>query len=97
LINDTFDFKQFNNDKTIFKKDLDNTKNNYYFTSFYKLDKNILIYYHNKLKYLLNNKIEYLDNDLEIILPDLIKKYISEIDNLGITQRIAVWNEISKI
>jgi hypothetical protein len=101
LINDTFDYNDFNNDKSIFKKDLNNVKNNtkqnYYFTCFYKLDKNILIEYHNKLNYLLNNQIEYIDNDLEIILPDLLKEYISEVDNLGITQRISVWNVISNI
>jgi len=97
VINNNFIYKDYNNNKNLFKKDENNPKKEYYFTCFFKLDKNILIEYYNKLKKLLLEKTMETDNDCEIILPRLIKNNITKIKNLGITQRIAVWKEISNI
>jgi hypothetical protein len=63
----------------------------YFYTSFYKLDKSILKEYFNNLNILRNNKEKYTANgyDFEVIVPNIIIDKISLVYNLGITQRIA--------
>ena len=39
----------------------------------------------------------YQDNDWETILPKSLNYNFIEIPNLGITQNIAVWNQMDKI
>jgi hypothetical protein len=104
LVNSDFDFKKYDNDKNIFKRNNTIRKKEYFYTCFYKLNKNILIEYHNKLIKLLKTNLDELNDngkaylDCEILLPKLIKEYITEEKGfLGITQRVAVWNDTSKI
>ena len=104
LVNSDFDFKKYDNDKNIFKRNNTIRKKEYFYTCFYKLNKNILIEYHNKLINLLKTNLDELnkngksDLDCEVLLPKLIQEYITEEKEfLGITQRVAVWNDISKI
>ena len=75
------------------------SKKDYFYTCFYKLDKSILHEYHQILHKLINvNREQLQDIDCEILLPKLISNKITEIpDFLGITQRVAVWNDLSNI
>jgi hypothetical protein len=100
LVNSDFDFNKYDNDKNIFKRNNTIPKKEYFYTCFYKLDKNMLMKYHDKLKMLLKiNLNEWKGNlDCEVLLPNLIKESITEEKGLlGITQRVAVWNDTSKI
>jgi hypothetical protein len=103
LINSDFDFHKYDNDKNIFKRNNTITKKEYFYTCFYKLNKNILMEYHDKLKMLIKTDIselekEYKNLDCEVLLPNLIKESITEEKGfLGITQRVAVWNDTSKV
>ena len=100
LVNSDFDYKKYDNDKNIFKRNNTISKKEYFYTCFYKLNKNILIEYHAKLKKLLKTNLDDWkgDMDCEVILPNLIKESITEEKGfLGITQRVAVWNDNSKI
>ena len=104
LINSDFDFKKYDNDKNIFKRNKSIIKKDYFYTCFYKLNKNILMEYHDKLKLLLKTNLDELDEngksdlDFEVLLPKLLKAQITEEEGLlGITQRVAVWKDISKI
>lgn len=58
LVNSDFDFNKYDNDKNIFKRNNTITKKEYFYTCFYKLDKNMLMKYHDKLQNLLKNKFE---------------------------------------
>jgi len=104
LVNSDFDFKKYDNDKNIFKRNNTIRKKEYFYTCFYKLNKNILMEYHSKLKTLLKTNLdEWNENvkedlDCEIILPKILKERITEEKGLlGLTQRVAVWKDTSKI
>ena len=99
LINETFNFDNFNNDLNIFKKNNDVTDRDYYYTCFYKLNSSILSKYFDNLQILLDNKHLYENDvsDIEVIVPNTVIENISIIENLGITERIAVSNTINNI
>jgi hypothetical protein len=99
LINSYFNFNDYENNNIIFKKNNDVKDRDYYYTCFYKLTPNIIHEYFDKLKMLLDNKHLYENNfsDLEVILPKLLIHKIKPIQNLGITQRIAIFNTIENI
>jgi hypothetical protein len=99
VINTSFQFKNFDNTDIIFKKNKDVIDRDYYYTCFYKLTPTIIIEYFNKLQMLINNKHLYENNtsDLEVILPKLFIDKMKPVQNLGITQRIAVFNTIEDI
>ena len=100
LVNSDFDFNKYDNDKNIFKRNNTILKKEYFYTCFYKLNKDILVEYHDKLKKLLKINFDEWKGDLdcEVLLPNLIKESITEEKELlGITQRVAVWNDTSKI
>ena len=93
IINNKFDYSLYDNNKNIFKKNNDILDKEYYYTSFFKLEKGILNEYFEKLKKLVDNKEKYENkqSDCEVILPNLIMDKITLLDNLGITQRISVY------
>jgi hypothetical protein len=95
LVNKNFNYKNFDNNYNILKKNIDVTDREYYYTSFYKLEKNTLDYYFNKLSYYFNHYKNYTDivPDIEVIVPFILKNNFAELITLGITQRIAVWKE----
>ena len=95
LINDEFDYSLYDNNYSIIKKNKLIVDKDYYFTCFYKLNKDIILNYFNELKNIIENQELYKNMDCEVILGDKIKKYgnFKEIDNLGITQKIAIKSE----
>jgi hypothetical protein len=99
LINKDFNYQKYDNNKNLFKRNLTISKKDYFYTCFYKLDKSFLPEYHQLLQSLINNNKDPLpDIDCEILLPKLFSDKIAEIPELlGITQRVAVWNDISNI
>lgn len=99
LINNTFNYDDYNNNLNIFKKNEEVLNRDYYFTSFYKLTPDILIEYFESLNDILINKDIYNENtvnDIEVIVPNKIKNK-NMINNLGITQIFSVWNKIDNI
>ena len=99
ILNETFIFDNFNNDLNIFKKNNDVTNRDYYYTCFYKLNSKILPEYFNNLQTLLDNKHLYENDvsDIEVIVPKTIIDNITLIENLGITERIAVIKSVNNI
>jgi hypothetical protein len=100
FINDKFNYNNYDNDYTIFKKNLEVLDRDYYYTSFYKINSNKILDYFDILKNIEKEKKKYsstnIPNDFEVILPSKINDK-KEITNLGITQVIAVWNQINEI
>ena len=99
IINKNFNYSTYDNNKNIFKKNANVLDRDYFYTSFYKLDKSILKDYFNNLNTLRNNKENYSSKgyDFEVIVPNTIIDKISLVNNLGITQRIAVTGSIDDI
>lgn len=98
LINNTFNYNMYDNNKNIFKKNVDVTDRDYYYTSFYKLSNNILTEYFDKLKILFNVDDKDKTNiDFEVIVPNTIINKLTFIANLGITQYISIANIIDDI
>ena len=99
LINNNFIFNNFDNKLNIFKKNIKVKDRKYFYTCFYKLNPSFLPEYFNKLQNLLDNKKKYENSysDFEVIVPNVIYNNISQIEELGITERIAVFNEINNI
>ncbi len=98
LINETFDYKIFDNEFNIFKHN-PIFDENFYYTSFYKISYSNFNNYSNVINELFesikkNNKL-YDGISYEIFFP--IKLNIKKLDYLGITEYIAVRNEINYI
>jgi hypothetical protein len=101
LINEEFDFKNYDNNENIFKKNEQITNRNYYYTSFYKIDKNYLHkYFNNLFKIIIDS--EHDDEwkkrqelhcnkcfDLEVLIPETMINDITLVPSLGITQILA--------
>ena len=96
-LNDNFDYNNFDNNDNIFKKNKDLSEIKYYYTSFYKISGNFCDEYFKLLNKTFQNKDRYLDMNLEEIIPEIINYNFKEIDCLGLTQKIAVWNQIDDI
>jgi len=97
LINDKFNYNKYNNDKNIIKKSVNIVDRNYWYTCFYKINKNYIHKYFEKINFILENKKMYEEEDLEVIFSKVFADEFSFEDELGITQNIAVWNEINDI
>ena len=89
LINESFNYSNYDNNNNIMKKNEKITNRAYLFTCFYKLDKSILTSYFNQLKIIRENKDSYYNVDCQTIIPSIINN-LTIINNLGITQRIAI-------
>ena len=98
-INADFDYTQYDNNLNIFKKTLSIKGKEYYYTCFYKLDKNILKEVQTIFNGFVQNKEKYMNNysDLEVIFPNAIMDKIHLVDNLGIVENIGVWKKITNI
>jgi hypothetical protein len=96
IINDKFRYTLYNNDKNIFKHNIKVTDRLYYYTSFYKI-KHVeqFIKVIEKLYATILSSNIYDNMDLEVLLPVCYDKTL--VSNLGITQYIAVWNQIDKV
>jgi hypothetical protein len=99
FINESFNYNYYNNELNIFKKNKEVTDKDYYYTSFYKLNKNILFEYFEHLVKILEEKDNYNENtinDIEVVVPNKIQDK-TLIENLGITQIFAVWDVVNQI
>jgi hypothetical protein len=98
FINKNFDYKIYNNKLNIFKQYKELKDRNYYYTSFYKLNKEFLNEYFDKLIYYKNNKFKYLNKDFEVVFHELYESNITLVDTqLGITQIIAPTGQVNNI
>lgn len=95
LINKTFNNDVYNNNDNIFKLN-ENVKDRIYiYTSFYKINYSSFIEYNKlicKIFDEIQNSTKYDNIDLEVFLPAQINKK-KFVNNLGITQNIAVWKD----
>jgi hypothetical protein len=98
-LNEQFDYSNYDNNKNIFKKHLSIKDRSYYYTCFYKLDKNILYEIYEIFSTFVKNKEKYMNNysDFEVIFPNTIIDKITMIDTLGIIENIGVWKKITNI
>lgn len=98
IINDTFDYDIFNNNDNLFKRDSSIDFVNYYYTSLYKISKNNFNEYYkvvNELYEFIQTSNIYDNVSYEVFFP--IKLKFTEINHLGLTENIAVRNEINLI
>ena len=93
LINNNFKYEKFDNKFNIIKKNKDLKDINYYYTCFYKISKENIEGFFQKIKNAFNNKNKYYKLNLEEMIPDFLDNKYKLLENLGITQRIAVWNK----
>ena len=98
-LNDSFNYDNYKTNDIIFSND---RKLNvlYYYTCFYMIPYSKINLYIYAYKIIYNNikNIELIEQNIEYVLPMLIKlENIRLIDNLGVTQRIAIRDEISDI
>ena len=98
IINETFDFSKFDNEFNIFKPNFCLTKD-FHYTSFYKISYSNFNAYFKTIADLFNSiqidKKIYNNICYEVFFP--IKLDFKTVDNLGITEYIAVRNEINYI
>jgi hypothetical protein len=97
FLNDQFNYDIFNNNCNIFKKNVNLTDRDYYYTSFFKISNNFLQDYFFKLIHIFENKEKYFDLDLEVIYGKCLLKDMTLVDKLGVTQLISCWPEINNI
>jgi len=98
-LNDKFDYNIYNNNLNcnIFKKNNNIKNRDYYYTSFFKISSSFFPEYFLKLINIFENKSEYFDLDLEVIYGKIFSENMTLIDNLGLTQVLSCWSEISNI
>jgi len=99
FINESFNYNYYNNELNIFKQNKEITDRDYFYTSFYKLNKNILLDYFEELVKIFEEKDNYNENtinDIEVVVPSKIQDK-TLVENLGITQIFAVWDLINQI
>jgi hypothetical protein len=99
VINDQFKYAQYDSEDTIFKRNEKITDRAYYYTCFYKIGTVQMDFYKDIIEEVYedirNNCYEY--EEWEVLLPILLHKRFNIVDELGITQKIAVWEDNSKI
>lgn len=99
VIDERFQYAQYDTDESIFKRNIDVTDRAYYFTCFYKIGTTHMEFYKEIIaevyEDIQNNCYEY--EEWEILLPTLLHKRFTCVDELGVTQKIAVWEDNSKI
>lgn len=98
-LNDDFNFDNFDNEDNIFKKNMNVIYEDYYYTSFYKLNCDIIPFFFQNLYMLFNNSHAYMKNDCnyENIVPNILKDKIKQIDTIGLTQIFGPFKFIDNI
>ena len=97
ILNDNFNYNNYDNNENVFKRDYNLDYMKYYYTCFYKISKKFLHEYFKILLETFNHKDYYLNKNLEEIIPEVINYNFIEYQELGITQYIAVFNQINNI
>lgn len=96
LFNETFNYNEYVNNNNIFKRNINKMKENYYYSSFYKLDGSNLLDFYRQLKNIYYNKSNIKHKEVDYIFPKNIINPITEKNHVGITQRFS-WKEEDKI
>jgi hypothetical protein len=96
-LNSDFDYNNYDNDLNINKQNEHVKNREYWYTSFYKINKNFIHSFFDKLHLILTNKEKYEKYDLEVIFSSIFKEDFTQILNLGVTENIAVWKQINNI
>jgi len=97
FLNDNFDYNKFDNNDNIFKRNNNLLNMKYYYTSFYKISGNFSDDFFKLLIKTFQDKDKYLEMNLEEIIPEIINYNFKELDILGLTQKIAVWNQVDDV
>jgi hypothetical protein len=100
LINETFDYSNYDNESNVFKRNSAVTDRHYYYTSFYNISGSNFNNYCETIANIYNYSQvsdDYYNVDWEVILASHLNYNFIEIPNLGITQNIAVWNQRDQI
>lgn len=99
IINETFNYDQYENSDNIFKQNPKVTDRKYYYTSFYKIGASYLPKYYNIIENIYDDILQkkYEGLDWEVLLPRKLNYEFETVNNLGITQNIGVWNDKSQI
>jgi hypothetical protein len=99
LINEQFDYDQYDNEHIILKRNTDVSDRLYYFTCFYKLGFSKFKSFYDIFEQLFTDIQDgaYEYEEWETLLPMLLYKQFESVDTLGVTQNIAVWNDKSMI
>ena len=92
-LNENFDYNNFNNKYNILKKNNDLKDIDYYYTCFYKIDNDNIKLFFNNVNNVFLNKKKYYKLNLEEIIPEILNYKFKLINELGINQKIAVWNK----
>jgi len=98
VVNDSYDQNVFEGVYNIFKKNT-SVKDRDYYTCFYKISHTSFEKYHIAINNMLNNALndsDFAKNDFEAVLEKLMDK-LFEVDTLGITQNISVWDDMTNI
>ena len=93
LLNETFNYNNFDNSDFIMKKNENVIDRNYYYTSFFKFPNTYLKEYFAKLTKVFYNKEKYFYDDLEVVYSKIFYDKIKLVHHLGVRERIAVWSE----
>lgn len=99
-LNEEFEFKNIDDiNNIIFKRNLEVEDRLYYYTCFYKINKEKIELYYDTIKELFEDiqTGAYEFEEWEVLLPNLLYGEFEQVDKLGVTQRIAVWQDESKI
>ena len=100
LMNETFNYSDYDNNSNVFKRNVAVIDRNYYYTSFYNISGRNFDNYCEVISRMYSNSQngnEYFNVDWEVILPSELNYDFIETSNLGITQNIAVWNQRDQI
>jgi len=99
LINDTFSYNTYDNEDIIFKRNDDVVDRLYYFTCFYKVSRKQYNFFKETIFQLYEDiqELAYEHEEWEVLLPNLLYGHFKCVDNLGVTQNIAVWDDKSNI
>jgi hypothetical protein len=99
LINDNFSYNTYENEDIIFKRNNDVEDRLYYFTCFYKISKKQYNFFRDTIFQLYEDiqHSAYEYEEWEVLLPNLLYGHFKCVDELGVTQNIAVWDDKSNI
>ena len=97
VINNTFNYTNYNNSDNIIKQNMNVSDRIYWYTSFYKININFINKLFDSLQIIFDNKEQYTQYDLEVIYSIIFKDDFILVDHLGVTQNVSVWNDNSEI
>jgi hypothetical protein len=100
IVNETFNYQTYDNDFNIFKRNTSVEDRKYFYTSFFKISGKKFSEFSKNMRELFEESkthSNYDNKDFEVVIPEKLNYDFIEIDNLGITQNISVWDQKDKI